>query len=824
MNPRIIEKTTIINDPLSITQSSKPFIVRIPHIQTKSPLNSESGKVVIVKTIPTTNQSTTLTPTLQQQPQQQPTKSFSVLKLADGQILLVPTNIQPQQQHQQQLIVNENGISRIIKASSTSPPNPTGTISTIKRITKEQNTPRISTIQITNLTSPSTNIKTSQQPQSTSSISPQERRLRPIAPAPTSLSSTANDLLNSLLVQQQQQLNAASAETLLRFDPTASVLLAGEDDSLPIISETVTLDSNGSSLKINNNNNKRKIESSLPIERQTSLPVVSTPTIQQKPKSIRKTTVNDEKSTTKARLENKATSIIKDSGKKMTPRQVSIPQTSTAETKSQKTPIKRPATTTLPTKIDPEEGIRMKICETILRSLIGRIEREQNQESIKTRLEKHSTTTPKFEHRQIMLTRLLNERVDILRQEFIKNRSERKTALVKEQFQIQRLKQQQQIILKQQQQATNIKQDQFISDDDNNNNNKDDSPPAKKAKKVNGNEIKHKRQTTPKSSESNIKSTISKRTRPIASTKMTEDYQIRSTKKVRRPRSNNIHDHQDLSDNDENLLTNRKSSSTTISKIKPKLITTINTSIQRKSNKLSTDFKPEKIDCNCKRNNDIQEKFFIQCELCSRWLHGKCVGLTPRLAEKMNEFICEDCAILTQRAKERLYCICQTPYDESKFYIGCDVCADWLHGSCVNITPEDAEKFEVYVCPRCSTEKKQEFLNKSITGETRKKLLNLIDQLLAHKMSWPFQKPVDVKDVPNYYKIIKDPMDLTTLKTKVLNNKFRTICDFIRDVNKIFNNCRQFNPIDSAFSQCANVVDNCFRQLLENLMMKDQNS
>lgn len=107
-------------------------------------------------------------------------------------------------------------------------------------------------------------------------------------------------------------------------------------------------------------------------------------------------------------------------------------------------------------------------------------------------------------------------------------------------------------------------------------------------------------------------------------------------------------------------------------------------------------------------------------------------------------------------------------------------------------------------------------------------------------MSWPFRKPVDVKDVPNYYKIIKDPMgkadeenaameshllssgsDLTTLKTKVLSNKFKTICDFIRDVNKIFNNCRQFNAIDSTFSQCANVVDNHFRQLLENLMMKD---
>jgi hypothetical protein len=150
----------------------------------------------------------------------------------------------------------------------------------------------------------------------------------------------------------------------------------------------------------------------------------------------------------------------------------------------------------------------MKICETILRSLIGRIEREQHQESIKTRLEKHSTTIPKSEHRQIILTRLLNERVDILRQEFIKNRSDRKTALVKEQFQLQRFKQQQQIILKQQQQAINIKQDQSISDDDFN---KDTAPPpAKKAKKINGNDIKHKRQGTPKSSDETIKRLINK--------------------------------------------------------------------------------------------------------------------------------------------------------------------------------------------------------------------------------------------------------------------------------------------------------------------------
>ncbi|CAF1302208.1 unnamed protein product, partial [Adineta ricciae] len=723
MNPRIIEKTTIINDSLSTTQPAKPYIIRIPHIQTKSSLTSEGGKVVIVKTAPT---STTPNPsiTLQTTPQQ-PNRSFSVVKLADGQIVLVPNNTQsqpqpqqPQQQQQQQprpqlILNNENGISRIIKASSTSPPNPTGIISTIKRVTKEQNTSRVSTIQITNLTSPSNNFKSS--PTQSLTTSPQERRLRPIAPAPVFSTSTANDLLNSLLAQQQQLNAVVSAENLLRFDPTESVLLGGGDDALPLISETVTLDSNGSSLANNNNNNKRKIETSLPVQHQTSLPVVSSPSIQQKPKPIRKTTPPDEKTTTKARLENKATSIIKDSRKKMTPKQTVPAPVVTSETRIQKTPVKRPAPTAPPPKIDPEEGIRMKICETILRSLIGRIEREQNQESIKTRLEKHSTTIPKSEHRQIILTRLLNERVDILRQEFIKNRSERKTALVKEQFQIQRLKQQQQIILKQQQQASHMKHESIISDDEHN---KDLQPPTKKVKKINGNEIKHKRQTIPKSSEHGIKSTISKRMRPLSSTKSSEDEQTPPAKKARRQR-NHIHEQSDVFDNDENFLTSRKSSSTS-SKLKPQLFTTFHNSIQRKGNKLSSDFKPENIDCSCKRNNDTQEKFFIQCELCSRWLHGKCVGLTARLAEKMNEFICEDCAILTQRAKERLYCICQRPYDDSRFYIGCDVCADWLHGSCVNITPEDAEKFEVYVCPRCSTEKKQEFLNKPITGETRK--------------------------------------------------------------------------------------------------------
>ena len=35
--------------------------------------------------------------------------------------------------------------------------------------------------------------------------------------------------------------------------------------------------------------------------------------------------------------------------------------------------------------------------------------------------------------------------------------------------------------------------------------------------------------------------------------------------------------------------------------------------------------------------------------------------------------------------KDKLYCICRTKYDPKKFYVGCDVCNNWFHGSCVGI-------------------------------------------------------------------------------------------------------------------------------------------
>ena len=38
----------------------------------------------------------------------------------------------------------------------------------------------------------------------------------------------------------------------------------------------------------------------------------------------------------------------------------------------------------------------------------------------------------------------------------------------------------------------------------------------------------------------------------------------------------------------------------------------------------------------------------------------------------------------------QLYCVCSTPYDESRFYISCDYCKGWFHGECVGVPEEQA--------------------------------------------------------------------------------------------------------------------------------------
>jgi bromodomain-containing factor 1 len=62
--------------------------------------------------------------------------------------------------------------------------------------------------------------------------------------------------------------------------------------------------------------------------------------------------------------------------------------------------------------------------------------------------------------------------------------------------------------------------------------------------------------------------------------------------------------------------------------------------------------------------------------------------------------------------------------------------------------------------------------------------------------SGPFSIPVDpvALNIPNYFTVIKKPMDLSTVANKLKEGSYGSANDFEKDVKQIFINCYKFNP------------------------------
>uniref|UniRef100_A0A7N8WXJ7 Bromodomain PHD finger transcription factor n=1 Tax=Mastacembelus armatus TaxID=205130 RepID=A0A7N8WXJ7_9TELE len=163
----------------------------------------------------------------------------------------------------------------------------------------------------------------------------------------------------------------------------------------------------------------------------------------------------------------------------------------------------------------------------------------------------------------------------------------------------------------------------------------------------------------------------------------------------------------------------------------------------------------------------------------------------------------------------KLYCICKTPYDETKFYIGCDRCQNWYHGRCVGILQSEANHIDEYVCPQCQSTEDAMTVFTPLTDKDYEGLRRILRSLQAHKMAWPFLEPVDTNDAPDYYRVIKEPMDLSTMEERLQKRGYVKLTEFVADMTKIFDNCRYYNPSDSPFYQCAEVLENFFVQKLK---------
>jgi histone acetyltransferase len=100
--------------------------------------------------------------------------------------------------------------------------------------------------------------------------------------------------------------------------------------------------------------------------------------------------------------------------------------------------------------------------------------------------------------------------------------------------------------------------------------------------------------------------------------------------------------------------------------------------------------------------------------------------------------------------------------------------------------------------------------------------LKILEQLVAHKASWPFQVPVKKEEVPDYFEVIKDPIDFRTIRERLLQGHYTNKKLFVADVNRIFTNARTYNVKNTIYYKYANELESYANEILVNL--KDETS
>ncbi|KAM7046889.1 bromodomain testis-specific protein [Acridotheres tristis] len=88
-----------------------------------------------------------------------------------------------------------------------------------------------------------------------------------------------------------------------------------------------------------------------------------------------------------------------------------------------------------------------------------------------------------------------------------------------------------------------------------------------------------------------------------------------------------------------------------------------------------------------------------------------------------------------------------------------------------------------------------------------------------HNFSWPFQQPVDAAalNLPDYYTIIKNPMDLGTIKKRLEHNYYTKAAECIEDFKTMFWNCYMYNKPGDDIVFMAEELEKVFMQKIANM-------
>ncbi|XP_057157401.1 bromodomain adjacent to zinc finger domain protein 2B isoform X7 [Pan paniscus] len=88
----------------------------------------------------------------------------------------------------------------------------------------------------------------------------------------------------------------------------------------------------------------------------------------------------------------------------------------------------------------------------------------------------------------------------------------------------------------------------------------------------------------------------------------------------------------------------------------------------------------------------------------------------------------------------------------------------------------------------------------------------ILTEMETHEDAWPFLLPVNLKLVPGYKKVIKKPMDFSTIREKLSGGQYPNLETFALDVRLVFDNCETFNEDDSDIGRAGHNMRKYFEK------------
>ncbi|XP_068177120.1 bromodomain-containing protein 4-like isoform X2 [Antennarius striatus] len=109
------------------------------------------------------------------------------------------------------------------------------------------------------------------------------------------------------------------------------------------------------------------------------------------------------------------------------------------------------------------------------------------------------------------------------------------------------------------------------------------------------------------------------------------------------------------------------------------------------------------------------------------------------------------------------------------------------------------------------------------TNQLQYLLKEVLKPLWKHQFAWPFQAPVDVVklNLPDYYKIIKTPMDMGTIKKRLESNYYWNAQECIQDFNTMFTNCYIYNKPSDDIVLMARALEKLFLQKITKMPQEE---